>query len=335
MGPLMPKTAVSSTRPGTGSGTSCLRRDGFSADILLSTFDGARFVREFMMSLANQTCGGFRLLVRDDGSGDGTPGIVVAAAAEAGIATELLPSSGEHRGVAASFGELLGRSSAPYVFFADQDDVWHPDKVETMLDVMRSAEKLYGSSTPLLLHSDLRVIDAGGGPVADSFVRYMQLLPRRRRTADLVVQNNVTGCAMMINAPLRDRVRQPLPPEAVCHDWYLALLASAFGRIVFFDRPLTDYRNHGSNVFGAKRNSMISLLRAGRGRLRERLTATRCQAGAFLRQYGDDLSASDRAAVGAWAGMEDLSKAAKILTCLRFGFRKNTAAQNMGMWWAL
>ena len=307
-------------------------------DILCSTRDGERFVRDFVASLGEQTCRAFRFLVRDDGSSDGTVSALRAAAETCGLAPEFLPSSGRHLGVVKSFGGLLAASSAPYVLFADQDDVWHRDKVETMLRQMRVAEARFGKETPLLLHADLRVIDGRGAPKYGSFIRRMALSPGRCAFADLLVQNCVTGCAMMINASLRARVRQPLPDEAVCHDWYLALLAAAAGRILFTRRILTDYRDHGGNVFGARRKSIFDVLlpaSGGRGSLSERLRLTRRQAGAFLRQYGDILSPADRAAAEAWAALGDQPKLRRLAVCRKFNFRKNTLLRNIGMWWAI
>ncbi|MBR4665117.1 MAG: hypothetical protein IKO93_14715, partial [Lentisphaeria bacterium] len=144
-------------------------------------------------------------------------------------------------------------------------------------------------------------------------------------------------CATMINRALREHLRLPFPDEAICHDWYLALLAAAVGKIVFADRPFVDYRVHDCNVFGAPDyvESCFGRLRHGCGELRRRLVLTQRQAGAFLRQYSDLLDAADRRAVGAWARIGELSKFRRIAACRAFGFRKNTAARNIGMWWAI
>ena len=222
--------------------------------------------------------------------------------------------------------------------FADQDDLWHPDKVAEMRKLLREAEAKYGEETPLLLHTDLRVCGEDGSLLADSFIRW-QDFPRRAGTlTSLMIQNNVTGCAMMINRALRERLRLPFPEEAICHDWYLALLAAAVGRVVFADRILVDYRVHADNVFGAPRyvsGGWLGWLRRGRGELSRRLVLKQRQAGAFLRQYGDLLGAREREAVGAWAGIGGLSKFGRIAVCRAFGFRMNTAARNLGMWWAI
>ena len=307
-------------------------------DILLSTYNGEKFVREFMHSLGKQSCRDFDLLIRDDGSDDDTVRILKECLEETGISGRFSSSSSRHVGVVQSFGELLSESRARYVMFADQDDVWHPDKIAEMLKLMHAAERQWGESTPLLLHSDLRVCGAHGENIADSFIRYQKLSPENDALADLLVQNHVTGCAMMINGVLKDRVRLPFPSGVICHDWYLAILTAAIGRIVFADKTYVDYRKHDGNVYGSPEYSLsgcAGIVRRGREALNRRLALTQVQARDFLRQYGDLLTPADRATVSRWGNIGSHGKLGRIATCLRFGFRKNTVTRTLGMWWAI
>ena len=304
-------------------------------DILLSTYNGARFVREFLASLGRQTCRDFRLLVRDDGSEDATLDIVRESMADYGISKAVFLESGRHLGVVQSYGELLRQCSGQDVMFADQDDIWHDNKVAEMQRLMREAETRCGNTTPLLLHSDLRVCSEDGSLLADSFLDWQRFPRHAERLTELTVQNNVTGCAMMINRAMLERCRLPFPQEAICHDWYLALVASALGQVIFTDQALVDYRVHSGNCIGARRYGPGSWLRLGHTELKRRLNLTQRQAGAFLRQYGDLLAATAQETVSAWSGIGDLPKFRRFARCLKFGFRKNTLARNLGMWWAI
>ena len=309
-----------------------------AVDILLSVYDGGKYLRDFVASLGRQTCREFRLLVRDDGSRDDSLQVLKASLAENGLQARFAASSGRHLGVVGSFGALLRESRARGVLFADQDDIWHPEKVDKMRRRMAEEEERRGPDTPILLHSDLRVCGEHGETIADSLIRYQRLSPARTRLADLLVQNHVTGCAMMINGALKDRIRLPFPDHAICHDWYLALLAAAVGEIVFMETPYTDYRKHGSNVFGPREYSFrqgLRIFREGRSQLERRLALTQAQARDFLRQYGDLFSEPDRRTVARWGGIGAGHKPEKIAACLRFGFRKNTVMRTLGMWWAL
>ena len=152
------------------------------------------------------------------------------------------------------------------------------------------------------------------------------------------MQNHVTGCATMINSALKERIRLPFPPGAICHDWYLAILAAATGRIVFADAASVDYRKHDANVFGSPEYSFrgcAAFFRSGREALHHRLALTQAQARDYLTQYGDLLSPADRTTVSGWGGIGGRGKLGRIAACLKFGFRKNTVARTLGMWWAI
>lgn len=97
-----------------------------AVDILLATYNGARFLPEQLQSLIDQHFRDWRLIVRDDGSADDT----------------------------------LAISDAPYFAFCDQDDVWKPDKLSRMVACLRQHEATVGAATPLLAFCDLEPVDA-------------------------------------------------------------------------------------------------------------------------------------------------------------------------------
>ena len=298
--------------------------------ILLSTWNGERFLPDLLRSLAAQSVHSFSLLVRDDGSSDGSAALIERWNG----AVTRLPSNGENLGAAASYGKLLRAATGRYLMFADQDDFWRPDKIARTLAHMKRLEACCKESTPLLVHTDLRVCGPELEPVAPSLFRYQALNPARSSLRDLMIQNNVTGCTMMINRALADQVE--IPPEAICHDWYLAMAAAALGRVEFLDEALVDYRQHDRNVYGAIRYGR-QVWKAGLHpkRLRHRLELTQLQARAFLRQYGQRLSAADRELLSAWSGIGSRGKLHRLYTCLKYGFRKNTPLRTFGMWWAV
>ncbi|HEX5386101.1 MAG TPA: glycosyltransferase family 2 protein [Gemmatimonadales bacterium] len=222
--------------------------------ILLSTYNGAAFLRPQLDSLVAQTEPDWVLLVRDDGSRDGTPSLLAEAAAadsRVRVVTDHVPGN---VGPAGSFGVLLERGVAlggRRFLLADQDDVWHRDKVARQLAALAGAERELGSETPILVHSDLRVVDAELRPRHPSFLRYQGL---RQPSADplrtLLAQNFVTACAAAFNRPLA-LLAAPFPESAVMHDWWIALCAAAAGELRFEPDALVDYRQHGRNTVGA------------------------------------------------------------------------------------
>lgn len=297
--------------------------------ILLSLYGNASFLPDLLKTFSQQTYRDFKLIYRWDGDG-GTPEYLAETQLECRNV-----SGSSHLGVAGSYFKLIEETlAADYYMLADQDDVWHKNKIEMTLAAMRNAEEKWGRNTPILVHCDLRVVDEQLNPVAESLMKYQALDPRRCSLKDLVVQNNVTGCTVMINRALRNVLK--FSNEAVCHDWYIALTAAAFGKIVFINEPLVDYRQHSSNVYGAvpRRNLFQKLLK--RKELHQRLCLTEKQAAAFLEQHRSHLSKEQIEILEAWSRLlMEKSYFKRLVKTVRYGFRKNDWLRTLGMWWAL
>ena len=226
--------------------------------ILLATYRGAAYLPELLASLREQTYGDWTLLARDDGSDDDTIQILRdAAACDGRIA--ILESVGERLGPVGNFGLLMQRAldaGAEYVFFADQDDIWHADKVERQLQCMKESEA--GRSAPRLVFCDAAIVDALRRPVHPSFLRQNRLPYSSDRPIEtLLGRSFVLGCACAVNRPLLE-FALPLPETVASHDWWLALCAACVGRIECIDVPLLDYRRHESNASAAAFWSMSS-----------------------------------------------------------------------------
>ena len=147
---------------------------------------------------------------------------------------------------------------ARYVAMADQDDAWHPDKLETLVAGIGDAR---------LVYSDQRIVDADGRLLADTY------WSRRENNHDsllsLLVANSVTGAASLFPRDLLDDALPFPPPQfAHFHDHWIALVARSLGDIRYVDRPLYDYVQHGGATLGhAAANRMTAL--------RDRLAAMR------------------------------------------------------------
>jgi glycosyltransferase involved in cell wall biosynthesis len=221
--------------------------------VVLSTFNGELFLAEQIESLRRQTFAEWTLLVRDDGSTDSTLAILDRFAA-VDSRVRILADDGGRLGPTGGFGALLEAArerGARFVFLCDQDDVWTPDKMERQRHRLVDAERTSGSTTALLVHSDLAVVDRGLNLRHPSFLANQRLKHRTARPLEtLAVQNFATGCAMAVNRALLDAAL-PIPPSAAMHDWWLALIAAGAGRILFDSQPLVLYRQHGGNAVGA------------------------------------------------------------------------------------
>ncbi|HEV2578508.1 MAG TPA: glycosyltransferase family 2 protein [Acidobacteriaceae bacterium] len=307
--------------------------------VLLATFDGERFLREQIDSILAQSLGEtVTILARDDGSTDSTQQILDDYSRRFPDRLRVLPAGTPGGGAKENFLALLQASTAPYIAFADQDDVWLPNKLELELTAMHALEAEHGPSTPLLVFSDLRVVDDTLAPISASFWRHRNLNPRNiHRLGRLLMENVVTGCTALLNAPLANLARS-MPPSAHMHDWWVALLASTLGHATALDQQLVLYRQHQNNVIGASRSAPPLGVRARlqHERCRERWQQSVHQARDLLKLHGADMPAATR------RQLEDLlrcdaspSAAFRLTTMLRRGYFISKPQANLATAWFL
>ncbi len=218
--------------------------------ILLSTYNGARFLPAQLASLLSQTHGSWCLYWRDDGSEDDTRALLHAFATgpAAGRAVELHGPS-RRLGATRSFLTLLAGLSAlgplpDAAAFADQDDVWLPEKLARGLAALARQP----AGTPALYCARQTLVDPALAPIGLSF-------PVRRPPGfpAALTQNIATGCTAMMNGAAALLVARSRPPCDALHDWWSYLVvAAAGGRILADPEPAVLYRQHGGNLVGAR-----------------------------------------------------------------------------------
>ena len=301
--------------------------------VLLAAYQGEKWLPSQLASLREQEDPHFTVLMQDDGSDDGTAGLLLNAM-ETDTRFRLAAHPGMHLGAIGNFWDLLRQSPAPYIAFCDQDDSWHPDRLSRCRSAMLQAEAQWGAETPLLIHSDCCVVDENDQLLQGSLFLHQGWDPKAVTLAPLLVQNNVTGCTVLINRPLADlALRTGHPDQMLMHDWYLALAAAAFGHIIFLDEPLLDYRQHASNVKGASRLSLAQrAVRAlggyQRGKSRIALTYTHTQM--FLNSCGSILPSESKSLLLDYLATERMSKPQRILTARKLGCIMQSPITRMG-----
>lgn len=221
--------------------------------ILMSTYNGERYLAEQLDSIIAQTYTDWRLFVRDDGSKDRTLKILDEYVQKDTRITILRDT--ENRGACQSFERLLEQcGEADYYAFADQDDVWMPDKLAVSLEAIRKAEKDFPNQA-VVVHTDLQVVDEQLNEIAPSFWHYGGIVPEilDANIHYLAICNSVTGCAMLMNRAAR-KAAIPFLPGIFMHDAWVALaVLKAGGRVVPIVQKTILYRQHTQNVCGAQR----------------------------------------------------------------------------------
>ncbi len=301
-------------------------------DILMAVYQGEAYVAEQIESILQQTYTDWTLLIGDDGSKDRTMEILSAYEAKYPSKIRVIPNKVNSGSAQANFFHLLSLSKAAYAMTCDHDDVWLPDKVEKTMGEMERLERESPPGTPILVHTDLEVVDENLRTIAPSMFQLQNLDSRRVSLSRLLAQNVVTGCTMLANRPLLDLAKDP-PASAIMHDWWLALVAAAFGRIGFVDDPTIRYRQHGNNEVGAKnvRDPKYVAARLSKTeQIHKVLTDTYRQAAGFYGRYQDKLTEEQAKLVLGYAKMPEYGKLRRMAHLLRNGHGKNGLVRKAG-----
>ena len=219
-------------------------------DILLATYNGEKYLRAQIDSIFAQTYTDWRLVIRDDCSSDGTPAIIQEYATQYADKIVVIDNGNINIGATLSFAKLIEFSSAKYMMLCDQDDVWLEDKVELSIATIQEKEKDHTSNTPVLLFTDLKVVDENLNVLHDSFWRHQKyILNVISDYRKLLALNVVTGCTTIFNQASK-RVVLPMPADFV-HDMWIAINVAYYGKLYSIDKPTILYRQHSSNTVGA------------------------------------------------------------------------------------
>lgn len=215
---------------------------GKQITILMSTYNGERFLRQQIDSILNQQDVQLRLIVRDDGSSDGTVGILE----EYQNKGKLKYYTGKNLGTALSFIQLLKDSpESDYYAFSDQDDVWEKDKVSRALSLLENHKTI--ATIPFLYAGSFRMTDQNLNVIPGGESHYTT-----QTFSNAIVYSCCTGCTMVFNKPLRDLLKsRPLPQNILMHDdWVHKVCLAVGGNVLFDSEPKIFYRQHGDNVDG-------------------------------------------------------------------------------------
>jgi glycosyltransferase involved in cell wall biosynthesis len=300
--------------------------------IVMAAYNGEKYISEQIDSILASSYQDFELLIYDDGSKDNTMSILQSYESRYPQKIKVFHND-INLGVTRNFLHAFSRTTTDYIMFCDQDDVWKREKVAVTLKRMQHMEAQLGKGCPIAVFTDAVVVDQELNTINASFFCSGHLNPWRTDLARILMENKLIGCTIMVNAALR-RILQscPLPTQARYHDWWLALIASAFGKVCFIKEGTLLYRQHDGNVVGERgflaymKNRMTSLEKQ-----KQALSALYEQAEEFLMLYGELLSEQKKEILLHFITLKEKNFIERRCELLRYGYLKTGIIRNIGL----
>ncbi len=213
----------------------------FSVIVLLSTYNGEKFLREQIESLLLQKGVACKILVRDDGSKDSTMDILSEYAKEY---NNISFYQGKNCGPAKSFLELIKQAEdADFYAFCDQDDIWDEDKIIIAVETLSRLD----SRQPNLYYSNLRIVDENLEYYRMSHVGNYY----NSNKFSALTENLCTGCTAVFNRKAKELMSKRLPDYCTMHDTWTYMTCMLLGNVVYDKNAHISYRQHSNNVIGA------------------------------------------------------------------------------------
>lgn len=220
--------------------------------IAMTTYNGAQFVQAQLRSILEQTRQPDEIIICDDGSRDDTVNIIRHVMETSGTDRIRLVENEENLGYIRNFYKAISLTKGDYIFLADQDDIWHREKLEKSLAIMERT-----GAAAICTRS--RLIDRDGQEMDENAFIVSVLLTRLKeelgpvRFSDLVIENVAQGCTYCFTKEVRAKYLA-LNSRQLIHDHQIMFIASLVGKVYACAEPMIDYRIHGSNSAGLQEN---------------------------------------------------------------------------------
>ncbi len=304
-------------------------------NIIMCTYNGERYINEQIQSIADSTVKDWRLMIFDDQSVDHTiqciencqkkyPGKIYYKVNQKkqGVVLNFLKSIYEV-GVQMKEHDMI--------MLCDQDDHWNKDKIQKTANRMKQLIKVHGNKIPLLVSTDVTVVDETMNVLNPSFRAMNHYQIRNMDLPHLLMENKVQGCTVMLNKSLAGMLDR-LPRTAIMHDSWLALIAVVFGRITYIDEPTMQYRQHTDNLQGSisykedVKNKFSNL-----GGQRQLVMKTTPQAAEFLKLYQNQIPEDSRRMLRAFATLPRQNFVLRRYHIIRYHLWKSGILRNIGL----
>ena len=279
-------------------------------NILMSTYNGEKYLREQLDSIFNQSYQDFVLYVRDDGSSDNTVNVLREYRKQLDDPSKMVIYAGRNAGFCNSFFRLLKKSEGgDYWTFSDQDDVWYKDKLAHAIEWFGKNDD---KDIPMLYHSGIEFADENMNVIKKYDIGNYPYCFQKSITSSIFY-----GFSVMINKKLRDELLKSNPRRVYYHDWYMGMIVAGFGKYCFSDVIDSAHRIHTNNTSAVSIRSKIPMLK----KLLTEESFYIKQAMEFKKRYYNELSESDKRVIDMFDMRSD--RVRKTLKKVFYGKRWN------------
>lgn len=297
--------------------------------VLLATYNAEKYIGEQIESILNQTYQEYIIFIHDDGSSDKTMKILYDYKKQ--YPDKIIILEGKASGGARNnFFYLMKKVEARYYMFSDQDDVWLPNKIKVTHDRMQKLVQEYSNMKPLLVSTDLKVVNEELNILSESMRDYSKIQMGKQISLNkLLIQNYAVGCTLMFNRRLRDLAVESYNSRIVMHDWWLAMIAQVMGIYENMDCATILYRQHRDNSVGAS-NVNISYSIGKLGNLKDKvevINQTRLQAYSFCKKFPE----VDNKMLFNYARLGRKNKLYRMYFHIRYGINKQGLLRKIGI----
>lgn len=271
--------------------------------VLISTYNGEKYLKEQLDSILEQTYSNIEILVREDGSKDNT--LKILEQYEKNKKITLI--KGKNIGFVESFLELLRNAKeADYYAFSDQDDIWEKDKIERAVGIL---EKQENKDIPIMYYSNY-----------DFYTEDIKFHSHPKKRSKISFNNSLLECvnlgmATLINNELKNRIiAKEYPKNSLGHDWLFYMVASAFGKVIYDDKVMVRHRIHTSNTSKCGETFFVKLKRrVTTFRKNNHFQKVQKQIQEFYKMYGEDLSDKQKSFIQLFTSPINIKKQFKKL----------------------
>ena len=261
--------------------------------VVLATYNGSKFLINQLESIYQQTYTNIEVIVCDDKSTDLTQNILATYEKTHSLRYYI----NETRiGVVGNFAKAISYAQGNYIALSDQDDVWLPNKLKVSFQKIKELEQRFSNKIPLLVYTDLQVVDDNLNCISPSYWKYRKLDQSKLQLNKILVENFMTGCTALMNKATVE-LALPIPKEALMHDVWFLLVAFSFGQTSYLNEQTVLYRQHSNNVIGSSGKSNFQKLSSAIYKIKNSkfglLNEEISQAKAFYYLYSSQLQKND------------------------------------------